>query len=162
MVWRERSGITASHFLLDFLGERGQLPGFVDGYSRIAADEQRHIAYGTQFLQQAVREDPRMAEVIRARLFDLLPTVAESVSPPSEGAWTSSASRTARSPRRPRGAHAPPQGDRRRAPPQNIRVGRIDRWQTSRAYPAAMRSMPNLVLCGAIDIGSNTTRLFFV
>jgi hypothetical protein len=28
-----------------------------------------------------------MAEVIRARLFDLLPTVAESVSPPSEGAW---------------------------------------------------------------------------
>jgi ribonucleoside-diphosphate reductase beta chain len=80
-------GITASHFLLDFLRDRGTLPGFVDGYGRIAADEQRHIAYGTQFLQQAVREDPKMADVIRTRLFDLLPAAAESVSPPSEGAW---------------------------------------------------------------------------
>jgi ribonucleoside-diphosphate reductase beta chain len=80
-------GITASHFLLGFLSDRGVLGGFVDGYGRIAADEQRHIAYGTQFLQQAVREDPKMADVIRTRLFDLLPAAAESVSPPSEGAW---------------------------------------------------------------------------
>jgi ribonucleoside-diphosphate reductase beta chain len=87
MVLEGTLGITASHFLLDFLSGRGQLPGFVDGYGRIAADEQRHIAYGTQFLQQAVREDPRMADVIRARLFDLLPAVAESVTPPSVGAW---------------------------------------------------------------------------
>src|SRR6188508_1744175 len=36
MVLEGTLGITASHFLLDFLGERGQLPGFVDGYSRIA------------------------------------------------------------------------------------------------------------------------------
>jgi ribonucleoside-diphosphate reductase beta chain len=87
MVIEGTLGITASHFLLDFLSDRDRLPGFVDGYGRIASDEQRHIAYGTQFLQRAVGEDPRMAEVIRARLFDLLPAVAESVSPPSEGAW---------------------------------------------------------------------------
>ena len=87
MVIEGTLGITASHFLLDFLSERGVLPGFVDGYGRIASDEQRHIAYGTEFLQRAVREDPAMADVIRARLFDLLPAVAESVSPPSEGAW---------------------------------------------------------------------------
>jgi ribonucleoside-diphosphate reductase beta chain len=87
MVIEGTLGITASHFLLDFLSGRGVLPGFVDGYGRIASDEQRHIAYGTEFLQRAVREDPAMAEVIRARLFDLLPAVAESVSPPSEGAW---------------------------------------------------------------------------
>lgn len=80
-------GITASHFLLGFLSDRRVLPGFVDGYGRIAADEQRHIAYGTQFLQQAVADDPKMADVIRTRLFDLLPAAAESVSPPSEGAW---------------------------------------------------------------------------
>jgi ribonucleoside-diphosphate reductase beta chain len=87
MVIEGTLGITASHFLLEFLSDRHLLPGFVDGYGRIASDEQRHIAYGTQFLQRAVGEDPRMAEVIRARLFDLLPAVAESVSPPSEGAW---------------------------------------------------------------------------
>jgi ribonucleoside-diphosphate reductase beta chain len=80
-------GLTASHFLIDFLEERGQLPGFVDGYSRIAADEQRHIAYGTWFLREAVRRDPPMAEAIRARVIELLPSVAESISPPSEGAW---------------------------------------------------------------------------
>jgi ribonucleoside-diphosphate reductase beta chain len=87
MVIEGTLGITASHFLLDLLRERDVLPGFVDGYSRIAADEQRHIAYGTQFLQSAVRDDPAMAEVVRRRLLDLLPAVAESVSPPSEGAW---------------------------------------------------------------------------
>jgi ribonucleoside-diphosphate reductase beta chain len=87
MVIEGTLGLTASHFLLDFLRERELLPGFVDGYSRIASDEQRHIAYGTQFLQTAVREDPTMAEVVRRRLLDLLPAVAESVAPPSEGAW---------------------------------------------------------------------------
>jgi ribonucleoside-diphosphate reductase beta chain len=87
MVIEGTLGITASHFLLDFLSERDLLPGFADGYGRIAADEQRHIAYGTQFLQHAVTEDATMADVVRARLVDLLPAVAESVAPPSEGAW---------------------------------------------------------------------------
>jgi ribonucleoside-diphosphate reductase beta chain len=87
MVIEGTLGLTASHFLLGFLRERDVLPGFVDGYGRIAEDEQRHIAYGTEFLQRAVSEDPAMADVVRARLVDLLPAVAESVSPPSEGAW---------------------------------------------------------------------------
>jgi ribonucleoside-diphosphate reductase beta chain len=87
MVIEGTLGITASHFLLDFLRERELLPGFVEGYGRIAADEQRHIAYGTRFLQGAVIEDARMAEVIRKRVVELLPAVAESVSPPSAGAW---------------------------------------------------------------------------
>jgi ribonucleoside-diphosphate reductase beta chain len=87
MVIEGTLGITASHFLLDFLRDRDLLPGFVDGYGRIASDEQRHIAYGTQFLQRAVAEDAAMADVVRARLVDLLPAVADSVAPPSEGAW---------------------------------------------------------------------------
>jgi len=80
-------GLTASHFLLDFLRERELLPGFVEGYGRIASDEQRHIAYGTEFLRRAVQDEPAMASVVRRRVLDLLPAVAESVSPPSEGAW---------------------------------------------------------------------------
>ena len=87
MVIEGTLGLTASHFLIDFLSDRGLLPGFVDGYSRIAADEQRHLAYGTWFLREALREDPAAAEIIQARIRDLLPAVAESVSPPSEGAW---------------------------------------------------------------------------
>jgi ribonucleoside-diphosphate reductase beta chain len=87
MVIEGTLGLVTSHFLLDLLREREQLPGFVDGYSRIAADEQRHIAYGTWFLREAVRDDPRMAEVVRQRVLDLLPAVAEAVSPPQEGAF---------------------------------------------------------------------------
>jgi ribonucleoside-diphosphate reductase beta chain len=79
-------GIVTSHFLLDLLRRRELLPGFVDGYSRIASDEQRHIAYGTWFLRQAVAVDPAMADVVRERLRALLPTVAETLSPPGEGA----------------------------------------------------------------------------
>jgi len=87
MVLEGTLGLITSHFLLDLLRERELLPGFVDGYSRIAADEQRHIAYGTWFLREAVAADERMGEVVRARLLDLLPAVAETVAPPSEGAF---------------------------------------------------------------------------
>ena len=87
MVLEGTLGLVTSHFLLDLLRERDLLPGFVDGYSRIAADEQRHIAYGTWFLREAVTADPQMADVIRVQIKELLPAVAESISPPSEGAW---------------------------------------------------------------------------
>jgi ribonucleoside-diphosphate reductase beta chain len=87
MVIEGTLGVTASHFLLDLLRERELLPGFAEGYGMIASDEQRHIAYGTWFLREAVAADPEMAEVVRGVLRELLPAVAESVSPPSEGAW---------------------------------------------------------------------------
>ncbi len=80
-------GLTASHFILDYLRERELLPGFTEGYGQIAADEQRHIAYGTWFLREAVARDAGAAELIREQIRELLPAIAESVSPPSEGAW---------------------------------------------------------------------------
>ena len=87
MILEGTLGLVTSHFLLDLLRERELLPGFVDGYSRIAADEQRHIAYGTWFLHEAVTADPAMADAVRSRIKELLPAVAETVSPPSEGAF---------------------------------------------------------------------------
>ena len=87
MVIEGTLGLTASHFILDYLRERDLLPGFTEGYGRIASDEQRHLAYGTWFLREAVAADPVMADVIRDQIRGLLPAVAESISPPSEGAW---------------------------------------------------------------------------
>jgi ribonucleoside-diphosphate reductase beta chain len=84
MVLEGTLGIVTSHFLLDLLAERELLPGFANGYGRIASDEQRHIAYGTWFLREAVRADEGMAEVVRSRLLDLMPAVAASLSPPGE------------------------------------------------------------------------------
>jgi ribonucleoside-diphosphate reductase beta chain len=74
-------GIVTSHFLLGLLQERELLPGFAQGYGLIAADEKRHIAYGTWFLREAVAEDPAMGNVVRSRLLDLLPAAAETLSP---------------------------------------------------------------------------------
>jgi ribonucleoside-diphosphate reductase beta chain len=87
MVIEGTLGLTASHFLLGLLREREQLPGFTEGYGRIAADEQRHIAYGTWFLREAVRANPAAADLVRAQVHALLPAVAESISPPSDDAW---------------------------------------------------------------------------
>jgi ribonucleoside-diphosphate reductase beta chain len=87
MVIEGTLGLTASHFILDYLHERKLLPGFTEGYGLIASDEQRHIAYGTWFLREAVAADPGMADLIRDQIRELLPAVADSISPPSEGAW---------------------------------------------------------------------------
>jgi ribonucleoside-diphosphate reductase beta chain len=87
MILEGTLGLVTSHFLLELLRQRELLPGFVNGYSRIAADEQRHIAYGTWFLREAVAADPGMADVVRDQIKALLPAVAEAVTPPSEGAF---------------------------------------------------------------------------
>ncbi|MEA2645014.1 MAG: ribonucleoside-diphosphate reductase beta chain [Chloroflexota bacterium] len=81
MVIEGTLGVTTSHFLLGFLRRRGLLPGFVDGYSRIASDEGRHILYGTGFLQRAVADDASMGDVVRGRLEGLMPAIRETLTP---------------------------------------------------------------------------------
>ena len=75
-------GLTAFNFITRYLERSEQLPGFVEGYSKIHHDEQRHIGYGTWFLRGAVRGDPALADTIRATLRSLLPAVAEALAPP--------------------------------------------------------------------------------
>jgi ribonucleoside-diphosphate reductase beta chain len=58
------------------------LPGFVAGYTKIHHDEHRHIGYGIWFLRQAVSEATGTGDVVRETLRDLLPAVAESLTPP--------------------------------------------------------------------------------
>jgi ribonucleoside-diphosphate reductase beta chain len=80
-------GLTSFNFVTGYLEREGLLPGFVAGYSKIHHDEQRHIGYGTWYLREAVAGDPALADVVRATLRELLPLVAESLTPPDrEGA----------------------------------------------------------------------------
>lgn len=76
-------GLTTFEFSTRFLRREGLLPGFVDGYGRIHEDEHRHIGYGVWFLREAVEADANHAEVVRETLRELLPAVAESLTPPS-------------------------------------------------------------------------------
>ena len=75
-------GLTSFNFVAGYLEREKLLPGFVAGYSKIHHDEQRHIGYGTWYLREAVAADPALADAVRATLRELLPAVAESLTPP--------------------------------------------------------------------------------
>lgn len=75
-------GLTAFEFITRYLNDNQLLAGFVDGYSHIHHDEQRHIGYGVWFLREAAAHDETMAERIRAKLIELLPAVATALAPP--------------------------------------------------------------------------------
>src|SRR3954451_9433285 len=57
------------HFIESYLTDRELLPGFREGITNVAADEQRHIGFGVKLLADLVREDERclaaVGEVLR-------------------------------------------------------------------------------------------------
>lgn len=75
-------GLTSFNFVAGYLEREALLPGFLTGYSKIHHDEHRHIGYGTWYLREAVAAKPALAEEVRAILRELLPAVAESLTPP--------------------------------------------------------------------------------
>jgi ribonucleoside-diphosphate reductase beta chain len=75
-------GLTTFEFSTRFMEREGLLPGFVAGYTKIHHDEQRHIGYGIWFLRGAVDREEAMGDVIRETLRELLPAVAQSLTPP--------------------------------------------------------------------------------
>ena len=82
MIIEGTLALTGQHFLLRYFEEdQKSMPGFVDGFSKIAQDEHRHVAYGTWFLQQQAG-DPAMKERIQTTLGELLPVAAGVLVPP--------------------------------------------------------------------------------
>ena len=59
MVIEGMLALTGQHFIIDYNERIGTLPGFVEGFSNVARDEHRHIAFGVRFLTDCVREDDR-------------------------------------------------------------------------------------------------------
>ncbi|MFL5839136.1 MAG: ribonucleotide-diphosphate reductase subunit beta [Thermoleophilaceae bacterium] len=86
LVLESTLGVTSFKFVTDYLRDNDLLPGFVDGYSKIHHDETRHIGYGVWFLRETVAAHPEMGDVVRHTLRELLPSVAESLRPPGDGA----------------------------------------------------------------------------
>jgi ribonucleoside-diphosphate reductase beta chain len=82
MVIEGTLALTGQHFLLDYFEKQGLLPGFVEGFSNIARDEHRHVAYGTWFLQQKTSEDEAHVKRVQDTLTELLPTAAGVLVPP--------------------------------------------------------------------------------
>jgi ribonucleoside-diphosphate reductase beta chain len=82
LVIESTLGLTSFEFITRYLNQHALLPGFVDGYSRIHHDEQRHIGYGVWYLQHAAARDRALADQIRATLRELLPAAANALAPP--------------------------------------------------------------------------------
>ena len=85
LVIESTLGLTAFEFITRYLTNNELLPGFVDGYSHIHHDEQRHIGYGVWYLREAAQRDPALANQIRNKLHELLPAVASALAPPDRG-----------------------------------------------------------------------------
>jgi ribonucleoside-diphosphate reductase beta chain len=84
MVIEGTLALTGQHFITDYWGKVGKLPGFVEGFNKVARDEHRHVAYGTWYLKQACSEDAALADRMRSRLHELIPIASGVLVPPGQ------------------------------------------------------------------------------
>jgi len=78
MVIEGSLAITGQHFIIDYNERAGTLPGFVEGFTNVARDEHRHVAFGARFLRDMARRDDKYAEAIQRTLIEVGP-VADGV-----------------------------------------------------------------------------------
>jgi ribonucleoside-diphosphate reductase beta chain len=78
MVVEGMLALTGQHFIIDYNERMGTLPGFVKGFTLVARDEHRHVAFGARFLRDMARRDPRHTEAIQRTLAEVAP-VADGV-----------------------------------------------------------------------------------
>jgi ribonucleoside-diphosphate reductase beta chain len=82
MVIEGMLALTGQHFIIDYNERLGTLPGFVEGFSNVARDEHRHIAFGVRFLTDCVKEDERYLGVIQGMLEQAIPVADGVIDPP--------------------------------------------------------------------------------
>lgn len=82
MVIEGMLALTGQHFIIDYNERMGTLPGFVEGFSNVARDEHRHIAFGVRFLTDSVRDDARYRQVIQGMLEQAIPVADRVIDPP--------------------------------------------------------------------------------
>jgi ribonucleoside-diphosphate reductase beta chain len=81
MVIEGTLALTGQYFQTGHMEQRGILQGHLQGFKKISQDEHRHVAYGTWFLQQKVR-DPELAKRVQDKLAEALPAAAGVLVPP--------------------------------------------------------------------------------
>jgi ribonucleoside-diphosphate reductase beta chain len=82
MVIEGMLALTGQHTIIGYNESQGTLPGFVEGFTNVARDEHRHVAFGARFLRDAANEDPRYGEAIQRTLAEIAPTVDGVLRPP--------------------------------------------------------------------------------
>src|SRR3712207_5984540 len=64
MVAEGMLALTGQHFIIDYNERVGTLPGFVAGFTLVARDEHRHVAFGARFLRDMAAPAPRYAAAL--------------------------------------------------------------------------------------------------
>jgi len=82
MVIEGMLALTGQHFIMDFNEREGTLPGFVEGFGKVARDEHRHVAFGSVFLREKAREDERYKQAIQRTLEEAVPAAEGVLQPP--------------------------------------------------------------------------------
>ncbi|MEA2482909.1 MAG: ribonucleoside-diphosphate reductase beta chain, partial [Thermoleophilaceae bacterium] len=71
------------HFIEEYLGNRGIMPGFYEGMRNISKDEQRHIGFGVKCLYDLQREDPECKDAVAELLREVMPYTVGVFIPPN-------------------------------------------------------------------------------
>jgi ribonucleoside-diphosphate reductase beta chain len=82
MIIEGALALTGQHYIIDYNTRMGTLPGFVEGFSNVARDEHRHIAFGVRFLTDMVRADDRHRAAMQRVMAESLPVADQVLDPP--------------------------------------------------------------------------------
>ena len=82
MVIEGMLALTGQHFIITYNEDQGTLPGFVEGFNKIARDEHRHVAFGARFLREMAQRDSRYADAIQRTLVECGPAADGVLAPP--------------------------------------------------------------------------------
>jgi ribonucleoside-diphosphate reductase beta chain len=82
MVIEGMLALTGQHVIIDYNEQQGTLPAFVEGFTNVARDEHRHVAFGARFLREMAHSDTRYSEAIQRTLMDVGPIADAVLRPP--------------------------------------------------------------------------------
>ncbi len=85
MIVEGTLALTGQNFIIRYAEENNLLASFVAGFKNVSRDEHRHVAFGTWYLQQKVRESDEYAQIIQRTLMELIPVAAGVLLPPGVG-----------------------------------------------------------------------------
>jgi ribonucleoside-diphosphate reductase beta chain len=74
--------LTGQHFIIGYNEDMGTLPGFVEGFGKVARDEHRHVAFGAKFLTDMAASSSEHREAIQRTLVESLPVAEGVLRPP--------------------------------------------------------------------------------
>ena len=82
MIIEGMLALTGQHFIISYNEEVGTLPGFVEGFNKVARDEHRHVAFGARFLREMAQKEERHRDAITRTISEAGPAADGVLTPP--------------------------------------------------------------------------------